>query len=147
VRAALDDAAAVHDQDLVGAADGGQAVRDDEGGAALPQPAEAVADERLALAVQARCRLVEDQDARVRDDGAGDGDALPLAAGQLDAALADDGVVAVLEAVDELVRVGDARRACRISSSVASGRAKAMFSRIVPSNRKLSCMTTPSWLR
>ena len=37
--------------------------------------------------------------------------------------------------------------AATTSSSVASGRAKAMFSRIVPENRKPSCGTMPSWRR
>ena len=35
-------------------------------------------DERLALAVEARGRLVQDEDARVREDRARDRDALPL---------------------------------------------------------------------
>ena len=46
----------------------------------------------------ARGGLVEDEDARVLEQDAGDGDALALAAGERDAALADAGVVAVLEA-------------------------------------------------
>src|SRR5216683_238629 len=39
------------------------------------------------------------------------------------------------------------RPAASISCPVAWGRANAMFSAIVPSNRKLSCNTTPSWRR
>ena len=39
------------------------------------------------------------------------------------------------------------RAAAMISASSASGRPKAMFSRIVPENRKPSCGTIPSWLR
>ena len=39
------------------------------------------------------------------------------------------------------------RQACMICSSVASGREKATFSRIVPSNRNVSCSTTPSRVR
>ena len=52
-------------------------------------------DRRLDLAVERRGRLVQHQDRRVLEDDAGDGDALTLAARQLDAALADLGVVAV----------------------------------------------------
>ena len=74
----------------------------------LAQRAQAVLDQRLALAVEARRRLVEDQDSRVGEDRARDGDALPLSAGQLHAALADDRVVALLELLDELVAVRDA---------------------------------------
>ena len=72
------------------------------------QRVQAVLDQRLALAVEARGRLVEDEDARVGEDRARDRDALALAARELHAALADDRVVALLEAVDELVGVRDA---------------------------------------
>jgi hypothetical protein len=51
-------------------------------------------DRRLDLGVERRGRLVEHQDRRVLQQHAGDGDALALAAGELDAALADMGVVA-----------------------------------------------------
>ena len=73
-----------------------------------PQVPQAVLDQRLALAVEARGRLVEDQDRRVGEDRARDRDALALAAGELDAALADHRVVALLELRDELVAVRDA---------------------------------------
>ena len=69
---------------------------------------QAVLDQRLALAVEARRRLVEDQDPRVGQDRARDRHALALAARQLHAALADDRVVLLLEPVDELVGVRDA---------------------------------------
>ena len=51
--------------------------------------------QRLALGVERAGRLVEQQDRRVAQDGAGDGDALALAAGQRHAALAEQGVVAL----------------------------------------------------
>src|SRR5262245_58295522 len=59
--------------------------------------------------------LVEHQDRRVLEDRARDRDPLALAAGELDAALADLRRVAlallpVLELEDELVRVGELRR-------------------------------------
>src|SRR5439155_27334535 len=62
----------------------------------------------LALAIQARGGLVEDQDAGVGEDRAGDRYALALPARQPHAALADDRVVTLREAADELVAVGDA---------------------------------------
>ena len=55
-------------------------------------------DQPLRFGVERRGRLVEDQDRRVADDGAGDADALPLAARQRHAALADHGVVALRHA-------------------------------------------------
>ena len=56
---------------------------------------ERVLDVLLGVAVERRGRLVEHQDRRALEDGAGDGDALLLAAGELEAALADLGVVAL----------------------------------------------------
>ena len=61
----------------------------------------------FAFGVEVAGGFVEDQDLRVGEDGAGDGDALPLAAAELHAALADERVVAVGQCVDELVGVGD----------------------------------------
>ena len=54
--------------------------------------------------------VVEDQDARIGENRARDGDALALSAREAHAALADDGVVAELELRDELVAVSDAAR-------------------------------------
>ena len=56
----------------------------------LPQRVERPLDARLGLHVEGAGRLVEDQDRRVLQDGAGDGEALALAARQRCAALADD---------------------------------------------------------
>ena len=73
----------------------------------------------LGLGVQGAGRLVEDQDRRVAQDGAGDGEALLLAAGEAVAALADDGVVAVGQRGDVVVDLG--ARARRRSSSASRG--------------------------
>src|SRR4051794_27069405 len=98
----------LQDEDLIGAADRGQAVGDDERRPALAERLEAVLDHRLALAVEARGRLVEDEDARVREDRSRDGNPLALPARKLDAALADDRLVALLEAFDEFVGMRNA---------------------------------------
>ncbi len=49
----------------------------------------------LRLGVHGGGAVVEDEHARVHQQRAGDGDALPLPAREANAALADDGVVAV----------------------------------------------------
>ena len=67
---------------------------------------EALLDQPLALAVEVAGGLVEDEDPGVGQHGAGDGQALALAAAEPHAALADQGVVAVGQAVDELGGVG-----------------------------------------
>src|SRR5260221_2834208 len=105
VGAALDDLAAFEHQDLVGAADGREPVRDHERRAPPPQRAQTVLDHGLALAVEARGRLVQDQDAWIGEDCPGDRDALALTARELDATLAHHGVVLLFEALDELLAV------------------------------------------
>ena len=65
----------------------------------------------LRLGVDRRHRVVEHEHARAGDERAREGDALALAAGEVDAALADQRVVAVREVVDE---AGDAGRLARV---------------------------------
>src|SRR5207253_10328517 len=89
VRAALDDLAVLEHENLVRALNRRQPVGDDERRASLSQRLQAVLDHRLALAVEARRRFVEDEDARVGENRARDRHALALAARQPDAALAD----------------------------------------------------------
>ena len=93
-------------QDLVRIHHGGQAVRDHQRGAVARTPCAAPSRSPLRAAVQRAGRLVQDQDARVLQDGAGDGHALLLAARQLQAALAHPRVVAVRQAQDEVVDLG-----------------------------------------
>ena len=64
----------------------------------------------LGAGIQRAGRFVQDQDARVLQDGARDGDPLLLAARQLQAAFADPGVVTVRQAQDEVVHLGEPRR-------------------------------------
>ena len=92
-----------------------QPMGDDERGAALHQPVERRLHQRLALRVERGGRLVEQQDRRVLQDGAGDGEALALAAGQRDAALAELGVVALRQGADEPVGGGERGRAAHIA--------------------------------
>ena len=106
-----DDAAVVEHDDLVGERDRREAVGDDDRRPAAHRLAQAVADLRLGRRVDRRGRVVEDQDARVDDERARDRDALALAAGERDPALADHRVVAVRQRLDELVRLREARRA------------------------------------
>ena len=105
--AALADPAVGQDQDLVGMGDRAQAVGDDEARPALHQVAEARLDQPFALGVEVAGGLVEDEDPRVGIQGPGDGEALALAAGEADAALSDEGVVALGQVGDEAVGVGE----------------------------------------
>src|SRR5262249_14979831 len=91
-RAVLQHAARLHHHDAVEAAHGGEPMRDRDQGAPVHQLAQRIADRLLAIGVERRGRLVEQQDRRVLEEGAGDGDALALPARELDAAVADEGV-------------------------------------------------------
>ena len=104
------------------------------------RPAE---DALFGVGVYAGEGVVEDEDVGVADDGAGDGGALFLAAGEGEAALADHGVEAFGELEDLGGDVGDWWRLLRPARSVASGLPKAMFWRMVSEKRKVSCGTKP----
>ena len=93
--AALDDAAAVDDEDLVGAAHGGQPVGDHQRGAAGQGGVEGPLDGRLGLAVEVGGGLVQDDEAGALEQQPGDREALLLAAGETVAAVADDGLEAL----------------------------------------------------
>ena len=94
MRAALDDAAVFHQQNQIRAADRRQPVRDHERRAAREQLRHRSLDQLLALRVEIARGLVENQDLRRGQDRARDREPLLLAARQLDAALADERVVA-----------------------------------------------------
>lgn len=110
VGARLDDAAAVQHADVVRADHGGQPVGHHDHGAGARSVAHKVVqgglDPGLALGVEARCRLVQQDEPCPPQDGAGDGQALPLAPAQPDPALADLRVVAQRpEGQNKVVRV------------------------------------------
>ncbi len=96
--AALDDPAAVDDEDLVCAADGGQPVGDDERRAPRQGRVEGPLDRGLGLAVEVGGGLVQDHEAGALQQQPGDGEALLLAAGEPVPAVADDRVQALGQA-------------------------------------------------
>ena len=97
-------------QDTVGVDHAGKAVRDAQGGTALNQPVKGLDDYRLVLRVHAGQGLVQYEDGRVLEQGAGNGDALLLPAGQPHGPLAYDSVVAVGQVADKIVGVGGTGR-------------------------------------
>ncbi len=106
----------------VAAPDGAEPVRDDEGSAADEQFGERFLDECFALAVERARRFVEDEDGRVLEQRARDGDALALAAAELHSAFTDERAVALGKAAVMNSWQWARREASRISSSVAPGR-------------------------
>jgi len=79
VGALLHDAAVLEHDDQVGTTDRRETVSDDERGPVLEQQAQRLLDLPLGADVDRGRRLVEDQDARVRQERARERDELPLA--------------------------------------------------------------------
>lgn len=82
-------------------------MRDDDGGAVFGELLEGFLDDILALVIEGAGGFVEDQDRRVLKEDAGDRETLLLAAGELDAALTDIGVIAVRKFHYEVVSIGE----------------------------------------
>lgn len=110
MRSVLDEASPVDREDAVGAAYRRKAVSDHDSSAPLADAPHVVLDDPLALVVERARRLVEDQDARVGDEGAGDCDPLPLSAREAAAALADERIVAFGKLKNEFMCAGKRRR-------------------------------------
>src|SRR5258706_10507852 len=108
VGAALQVFSRLDHQDLIGTPDRGETMCDHEGRSALHQIREPLLDHLLALAIQAGSSFVEDQDARIGQNGTRDGDALPLSARKFYAALTDDSVITLWMLFRELIHTRDA---------------------------------------
>ena len=125
--AAFGDTPFIEHDDLVGMGDRRQPVRDDQRRASLRYLRQRRLDFVLGAAVQRRGGLVQDQDRRIFQQGAGNCHPLLLAAGQFQAAFADLRVIAVRQLGDKAVE----RRAARRLLDLRLGRALAAIADIV----------------
>src|SRR5215208_6977159 len=98
--------AVLQNKDEVRASHGVEIVGNDQGRLPGHEAIQGFLHLRLALDVESRHRLVQDQDGGVADDGPGDGYSLALPSGEGVAPLADDGLVSIFEVNDEVVGVG-----------------------------------------
>ena len=80
-------------------------MRDQEGCPTAQGLFDCLLNQQFGRRVETRGRLVEDQEWRIGENRASDGHPLTLSAGELDAAFADQRIVAVGQPADELVRV------------------------------------------
>ena len=110
VRALLHDLPVVNDENLIRLLDRCQPVCDGDDGFAAHQRRERLLDQMFVFGVDAGGGFVQDDDRRVLEDGTGNGDALPLTAGERAAALADNRVVAVRQRHDKVMAAGFLRR-------------------------------------
>ena len=106
VGALLHDVAVPHDKDQVGVLDGGQAVCDDKAGAALHQTVHGGLDALLGAGIHTAGSFIQNQDAVVGQDGAGDGQQLLLALADVGSVLVQLHLVAAGQGADEVVGVG-----------------------------------------
>ena len=86
---AADEAALVEDEDLVGKADGRCALRDQKRGGAPRQLTQRMAQRGVGSEVERGGAVVQDQNFRLSGQGAGDGEPLALAAGEVASASLD----------------------------------------------------------
>ena len=108
VAAAFGDAATFEDENLVGVADGREAVGYDEACAVFHEAVECLLDEALGGGVHAGCGFVEDEDGRIFKEGACDREALFFPDTEFDSALTERRVQAFGKALDEIGGVGGA---------------------------------------
>src|SRR5215207_5824791 len=102
----FDDPAVLQNQDEVRASHSVEVVGNDQGRLPGHEAIQGFLDLRLALDVEARHRLIQDQDGGTADDGPRDSDPLSLASGEGVAPLSYDGLVPIFEVHDEVVGVG-----------------------------------------
>ncbi|GEM_PF-4590165 len=95
MRAQFGHAPRFNGRDTVGGADRRQPVRNDEHRPSLGHARHILLDDIFRFVIEGARRLVKDEDARIGDQCRRDRYPLPLAAGQVRAALLQDGVVAL----------------------------------------------------
>jgi len=81
-------------------------VRDRDHGPSGDQSIERFLNLMLGFGIDAAGRFVENQDSRAMQDGAGNRNPLPFAAGKSVSSFADDGIISVRRAADEIVGIG-----------------------------------------
>ncbi len=91
----------LHHEDAVGAHHARKAMRDENGRAPFGEALERFAQGFLALGIERGGGLVEQQDRRVAQEGAGNGDALLLPAGEAPREFAHGRLVALRKRADE----------------------------------------------
>ena len=106
VIALLGDLSVLQHQNEIRVLNGGQAVGDDEAGAALHQPVHGLLDLDLRAGVHVGGGLVQNEHGGVAEHGAGDGDKLPLALGDVHAVVGQHGVIPVGQMLDVGVDAG-----------------------------------------
>ena len=101
----LYDGALVHDHDEICVPDGGQAVGDDQAGAAFHESVHGFLNGLLGAGIDVGCGFVQDQDVRIGQEGPADGDELTLALGQVVPGVRQHGLISVRQHGHHLVHI------------------------------------------
>ena len=99
----LCDVSVFQDHDLVGIADGREAMGNDNGGTPLQDALQRTLDEHFRVRVDICRGLVQDEDTGIADNGAGEAEQLPLANAEVHAAFSQGRIVALRQSHDEVV--------------------------------------------
>ena len=108
MRAGLHDLSLLQNKNAVRIDHARKAVRNNECCPAFHEPAQSFLYEHLVLGVDTGERLVEHENGCIHEQGASDGDALPLTAGESSAPLTDESLIAVGQCHNEIMRIGGA---------------------------------------
>lgn len=107
VGALFDNFAKLHDVDLVGVANGGEAMGDRDRRAVLGDVLQRSLDGGFGFVIDGGSGFIQNQDRGIFEQGAGDRQSLALTAGKLLTAFSDDGFVAVGQAENKVVGFGE----------------------------------------
>jgi hypothetical protein len=105
----FDDPPILQHQDAIRALDGRKPMRDDQRGAPRHQRLERGLDMTLSLGVERRGRLIQNQNRRVLEHGARNGQTLTLTTREQYAMVADQSIEALGQRLDEFERMGTGR--------------------------------------
>ena len=106
----FDNMTVIDDDDVVGVADGAQAMGDDDGRPAFHESVQGSLNDLFTFRIEGRRRFIEDEDAGIFKNSSGDGNALPLTAGQGVAPVADEGLVTAGQSHDKFMGIGSLSR-------------------------------------
>jgi len=85
----------IQDGDAIRHFDGAESMGDDDGGAVLHQAGQGFLYQMFTFAIEAGSGFIQQQDARVLEDGAGDGNPLTLPTTEADSALTHDRLILI----------------------------------------------------
>ena len=110
MRPIFDDSAMINRDDPIRMANRGKTMRDDDHRPSFDDFSHVLLDHALALIIERARRFVENENSWIRRQRSGDGDALPLPAGQAGTAFSDQSVIGLRQFENKIMGAGESRR-------------------------------------